>query len=91
MPQALSHLLWACGKAEHWDERLFDMVAARVVANRTAVGHVDLGNFAWGLGKAFSELASQGCSTTVKEKAIKRYLSENPVRLKVLSEPDFLL
>jgi hypothetical protein len=83
--QALSNLVWACAKVEHWDERLFDLFASRLVAHKEDLCPLDLGNYAWGLGKAYSELASRACRPTddVFEKAYHRYLTEKPIRMQV--------
>ncbi len=83
--QALSNMTWACARVDHYDEKLFDAIAARVATSWEHIFNWDLGNYAWGLGKAYGELGIQGSALADedRERAISRYLSDNPVRNKV--------
>ena len=83
--QALSNMTWACARMGHYDEKLFDAVAARVAVSWEHIFSWDLGNYAWGLGKAYGELGIQGSALANedREMAIHRYLSDNPSRYRV--------
>lgn len=86
-PQALSTLAWGCARANHYDEEMFDKVAAWVAANWEHIPAFDLGNFAWGLGKAYGEhgVLSKGCMLAEDERrpAILRFINAMPIRLQV--------
>lgn len=83
--QALSNITWACARVGHYNEELFDAVAARVAVRWDDICNFDLGSLAWGLGKAYGELGVTGPSLEHKEResAIMRYLAEKPVREQV--------
>lgn len=83
--QALSNFTWACARVGHYNEELFDVVAARVAGKLDDICSFDLGSLAWGLGKAYGELGVKGPSLKHEEResAIMRYLSEKPVRERV--------
>ncbi len=53
---------------------------------------LDLGNYAWALGKGYAELAARAspASDEDRETTIARYVSENPVRLKARALPYYL-
>ena len=83
--QAFSNITWACARVGHYNEELFDTVAARVAGRWDDICSFDLGSLAWGLGKAYGELGVKGPSLEHEEReaAIMHYLSEKPVREQV--------